>query len=160
MNGHACKSCRPVETLSGHLGLIPWDKRISWQTWNLGTSELRYWSLTGALWGPTLAAGVFGLGGLHRHVRSCHSVWGLLGCRRLSNLPVGWGRWHGDLPLEHGEINLLPPQLGQVSFGIQERVPVTPFEDWIHGSKVAHHLQRARLPHGRINQQAAVVLQL
>ena len=41
--------------------------------------------------------------------------------------------------------------------GIQERVPVTPFEDWIHGPKVAHHLHRARLPRGGINQWAVVV---
>ena len=85
---------------------------------------------------------------------------GLLGHRRFHNLLVGWGRWHRNLPLEHGEINLLPPQLGQVSFRIQERVPVTPFEDWVCGPKVTHHLQQARLPHGGINQWAAVVLLL
>ena len=87
-------------------------------------------------------------------------MWGLFGCHWLPNLLVGWGRWHGDLPLECGGINLLLPQSGQVSFGIQERVPLTPFENWIHGPKFTHHLQRARLLHGRINQCAMVVPQL
>ena len=48
-------------------------------------------------------------------------MWGLFGCCQLPNLLVGWGRWHKNLPLEYGEINLLPPQSGQVSFRIQER---------------------------------------
>ena len=93
-------------------------------------------------------------------VWSCHPVLGLLGRHQLPNLPVGWGRWHGDLPLDCREINLLPPQSGQVSFRIQQRVPITPFEDWICGPKVTHHLQQARLPRGGINQWAVVVLQL
>ena len=57
-------------------------------------------------------------------------------------------------------INLLPPQLGQVIIQIQERVPVTSFEDWICGSKVTHHLHRAGLPYDEIYQWAVVVLQL
>ena len=102
--------------------------------------------------GPVLAARAFSLEGLCRCIQSCHPVRGLFGHCQLPNLPVGWGRWHGDLPLECGEINLLPPQSDQVGFGIQERVPITSFEDWIHGPEVTHNLQWARLPCGRINQ--------
>ena len=149
-----------METSPGRPGLSPWDKRVSWQMWNRGASELRYWSCVWSPVRPTLAAGAFSLGGLHRSIRSCCPVRGLFGHHWLPNLPVGWGRWHGDLPLECGEINLLPPQSGQVSFGIQERVPVTSFEDWILGPEVTHNLQRARLLHGGINQWAAVVLRL
>ena len=113
-----------------------------------------------APWRPTLAAGMPSLGGLHGCVRSCRPVWELLGCCQLAILPIEWGRRHGYLLLESGEINLLPPQLGQVIFQIQERVPVTSFEDWIRGLKVAHHLHWAGLPNDRIYQQATVVLWL
>ena len=84
-------------------------------------------------------------------------MWGLLGCCRLAILPIGWGGRHGYLLLESGEINLLPPQSGQVICQIQERVPVTSFEDWIHGLKVAHHLHWAGLPSDGIYQRTAVV---
>ena len=40
------------------------------------------------------------------------------------------------------------------------RVPITPFKDWIHGLKIAHHLYWVGLLCGRINQWAVVVLQL
>ena len=79
-------------------------------------------------------------------VWSCCPAWGLLGCHQLPILPVGWGGRHGYLLLESREINLLLPQSGQVMFQIQERVPITSFEDWIHSLKVAHHLHRAGLP--------------
>ena len=81
---------------------------------------------------------------------------GLLGCRRLTILPIGWHGRHGYL-LESGEVNLLPPQSDQVIFQIQERVPVTSFEDWIRSLKVTHHLHRAGLPSDGIYQQTAVV---
>ena len=42
-------------------------------------------------------------------VRSHRPVWGLLGHCGLPDLPVGWGQWHGDLPLERGEVNSPPP---------------------------------------------------
>ena len=113
-----------------------------------------------ALQRPTLAAGVSGLGGLHRHVQSCHPVWGLLGCCWLPTLPIRWGRRHRYLLLESREINLLPPQSGQVIFRIQERVPITSFEDGVHGPELAHHLHQAGLSSDRIYQWAAVVLQL
>ena len=93
-------------------------------------------------------------------VWSCRPAWGLLGCHQLPILPVGRGGRHGYLLLESREINLLLPQSGQVMFQIQERVPITSFEDWIRSLKVAHHLHRAGLPCGRIYQWAAVVLQL
>ena len=48
----------------------------------------------------------------------------------------------------------------QVSIGIQERVPITPFEDQICGPEIVHHLHRVGLPHHGINQQAAVIPQL
>ena len=85
---------------------------------------------------------------------------GLLGCHRLPTLLIGWGGRHGYLLLESREINLLPPQSGQVIFQIQERVPVTSFEDWIRCLKVAHHLHRTGLPHDGIYQQAVVVPRL
>ena len=85
---------------------------------------------------------------------------GLLGCRRLPTLLIGRGRRHGYLLLEDREINLLLPQSHQVIVRIQERVPVTPFEDGVHGPEVTHHLHRAGLPSDGIYQWAAVVLQL
>ena len=109
---------------------------------------------------PALAAGAFSLGGLHGGVQSCCPVQGLLSCCWLPTLPIGWGGRHGYLLLESREINLLPPQSGQVIFQIQERVPITSFEDWIHGLKVTHHLHWAGLAHDGIYQQTAVVLWL
>ena len=110
-----------------------------------------------APWRPALAAGMPSLGGLHGCVLSCCPVRGLLGCCWLAILPIGQGGRHGYLLLESGEINLLPPQLGQVIFQIQKRVPVTSFEDWIRSLKVAHHLHRAGLPSDGIYQWTAVV---
>ena len=60
-------------------------------------------------WGTALAARVFSLGRLCRCVRSHCAVWGLLGYHGLPDLQVGWGWWHGDLPLECGEVNSLLP---------------------------------------------------
>ena len=99
-----------------------------------------------APWRPTLATGGYCLGGLHGHVWSCCPVWGLLGCCWLPTLPIRWGGRHGYLLLESREINLLPPQSDQVIFQIQERVPVTSFEDGVRGPEVAHHLNWAGLP--------------
>ena len=113
-----------------------------------------------ALWWPTLAAGASGLGGLYGHVWSCHPVWGLHGCCQLPTLPIRWGRRHRYLLLESREINLLPPQSDQVIFLIQKRVPVTSFEDGVHGPEVTHHLHRAGLSSDGIYQQAVVVPQL
>ena len=110
-----------------------------------------------ALQMPTLAAGASSLGGLHGCVWSCHPVSGLLGCCWLPTLPIRLGGRHGYLLLESREINLLPPQSSQVIFQIQERVPITSFEDWIHGLKAAYHLHQAGLPHDGIYQQTAVV---
>ena len=157
MSGCTSRTCNPVEISPGSPGLIPGDERVSWQTWNLGTLELRYWS---CILCPTLAAGAFRLGGLHRCVWSCCLARRLLGCCRLPILPVGWGRRHRYFLLESREINLLLPQSGQIIIQIQERVPIASFEDWIRGLKVTHHLHRARLPHGRIYQWTAVVLRL
>ena len=44
VSDRASRSCDPVETSPGSPGLIPGDKRVSWQTWNLGALKLRYWS--------------------------------------------------------------------------------------------------------------------
>ena len=110
-----------------------------------------------APWRPALAAGVSCLRGLHGHFRSCCSVRGLLGCHRLPTLPIRQGGRHGYLLLESREINLMPPQLDQVIFRIQERVPVTSFEDGVHGPEVAHHLHWAGLPSDGIYQWAVVV---
>ena len=86
-------------------------------------------------------------------------MWGLLGCRQLPTLPIGWGRRHGYLLLESREINLLP-QSDQVIFRIQERVPITSFEDGVHGPEVTHHLHWAGLPSDGIYQWAMVVPRL
>ena len=75
-------------------------------------------------------------------------------------MPIGWGRRHGYLLLEDREINFLPPQSHQVIVRIQERVPITPFEDGVHGPEVTHYLHRAGLPSDRIYQWAAVVPRL
>ena len=48
----------------------------------------------------------------------------------------------------------------QVSVRIQERVPITSFEDRVHHPEITHHFHQVGLPHRRINQQAAVVPQL
>ena len=87
-------------------------------------------------------------------------MWGLLGYCQLPTLSIGWGRRHRYLLLENREINLLPPQSDQVIFRIQERVPVTSFEDGVRGPEVTHHLHQAGLPSDGIYQQAMVVLQL
>ena len=84
-------------------------------------------------------------------------MWGLVGCRWLIISPIGRGERHRYLLLESREINPLPPQLGQVVIQIQERVPITSFEDWIHGLKVAHNLHQAGLPSDGIYQQTVVV---
>ena len=110
-----------------------------------------------APWRPTLAAGASGLGGLHQHVWSCCPVWGLLGCCWLPTLLIRRGGRHGYLLLKSRKINLLLPQLGQVIFQIQERVPVASFEDGIHGPEVTHHLHGAGLSSDGIYQWAAVV---
>ena len=62
--------------------------------------------------------------------------------------------------MEDREINLLPPQSYQVIVRIQERFPVTPFEDGVCGPEVGHHLHRACFPSDGIYQGAAVVPQL
>ena len=67
------------------------------------------------------------------------------------------GGRHGYLLLKDREINLLPPQSHQVIIQIQERVPVTPFEDGVYGPEVTHHLHRAGLPSDGIYQWATVV---
>ena len=113
-----------------------------------------------APWRPALAAGASDLGRLHRRVQSCCPVWGLLGCHWLPTLPIRQSRRHGYLLLESREINLLPPQSGQVIFQIQERVPITSFEDGFHGPEVTYYLHRAGLPSDGIYQWAAVVLRL
>ena len=51
----------------------------------------------------------------------------------------------------------MPPQSDQVILRIQERVPITSFEDGVHGPEVTHHLHRAGLPSDRIYQWATVV---
>ena len=113
-----------------------------------------------APWRPALAAGASGLGGLHGCVRSCRPMQGLLGCHWLPTLPIRWVGRHGYLLLESREMNLLPPQSGQVIFRIQERVPVTSFEDGVCGPEVTHHLHQAGLSSDGIYQQATVVPQL
>ena len=113
-----------------------------------------------APWRPAVAAGTSCLRGLHGCVQSCRPVQGLLGCHWLPTLLIRWGRRHGYLLLESREINLMPPQSDQVIFQIQERVPITSFEDGVCGPEVAHHLHRAGLPSDRIYQRAAVVPQL
>ena len=113
-----------------------------------------------ALRWPTLAAGASGLGGLHGRVQSRHPVWGLLGCCWLPTLSIRWGGRHGYLLLESREINLLLPQSDQIIFRIQERLPVTSFEDGVRGPEVTHHLHRAGLSSDGIYQRATVVLQL
>ena len=87
-------------------------------------------------------------------------MWGLLGCSWLPTLSIGQGGRHGYLLLENREINLLPPQSDQVIFQIQERVPVTSFEDGVRGPEWAHHLHWAGLPSDGIYQWTVVVLQL
>ena len=87
-------------------------------------------------------------------------MWGLRGCHQLPTLLIERGSRHGYLLLESREINLLSPQSDQVIFRIQERVPVTSFEDGVRGPEVTHHLHRAGIPSDGIYQRAVVVLQL
>ena len=48
----------------------------------------------------------------------------------------------------------------QVSVGVQEQIPITSFEDWVHHPKITHHFHWVGLPHGGINQWDVVVLWL
>ena len=85
---------------------------------------------------------------------------GFLDCHWLPTLPIRQGGRHRYLLLESREINLLPPQSDQVIFQIQERVPVTSFEDGVRGPEVAHHLHHTELPSDGIYQWATVVPRL
>ena len=87
------------------------------------------------------------LGEVANHGVSCGPA-----CNTFSNLLA--------LPCIEICVQLSSPLLGLVIIRIQERVPVTPFKDQICGPKVTYHLHQVGLPHGGINQWAAVVLQL
>ena len=85
---------------------------------------------------------------------------GLLGCHQLPTLLIRQGGRQGYLLLESREINLMPPQLDQVIFRIQERVPVTSLEDGVRGPEVSHHLHWVGLSSDGIYQRATVVPRL
>ena len=63
-------------------------------------------------------------------------------------------------PPKCGEVNSPPPQPMQVSIRIQERVPVTSFEDWVCHPEITHHFHWVGLPHHGINQWAVMIPQL
>ena len=59
-------------------------------------------------WGLLLLLEHLALGDSAGVSKAATLCWGLLGHRGLPDMPVGWGWWHGDLPLERGEVNSPP----------------------------------------------------
>ena len=57
--------------------------------------------------------------------------WGLLCGLRLFDLQVGRSRWGQDLTLVREKVYLLLPESALVHIRVQERVTITPFEDWV-----------------------------